>query len=132
MDEIIVRFETAVCDLIESQTVGTTGRRYLLRKARQLLALNQQCVIELGESFRNPPLNILLEIFISASDGRAAPVKNICLGACASQSTALRWLDRLEDAGLIVRRKDYSDARRVLLELTDRGNHTLARLLTAG
>lgn len=132
LDDLILQFEASVCELVEANETGVgTGQAHLLRRARQFLALNRHCVREFGDAFQTPPLNIMLEVFLSVSEGKLTPVKNVCLAACTSQSTALRWLDRLEQSGLLVRRRDDSDARRILLDLTDNGYEALCRLLSA-
>jgi DNA-binding MarR family transcriptional regulator len=35
------------------------------------------------------------------------------------QTTALRWIDRLEECGLVKRLPDRDDSRRIYVELTD-------------
>jgi DNA-binding MarR family transcriptional regulator len=57
------------------------------------------------------------------------PIKNLCLASCAPTSTAIRWIERLLELGLIEKSVDDIDARRCLVELTERGWRDVVSLL---
>ena len=64
---------------------------------------------------------------------RAAPDQTLTVGELAEllflrHHSAVELTNRLETAGLVVRRKDPQDARKVALALTQRGSETLAQL----
>lgn len=93
--------------------------------------MHLQCRSSLGVQFENPPLNILLELFIQTGECRKTPVKNICLASCAPNSTAIRWLNRLMESGFVSKTDDREDARRSLVDLTPRGRDAVVRYLSA-
>jgi DNA-binding MarR family transcriptional regulator len=68
-----------------------------------------------------PAWDILLDLYVAAVRGEPVSVSNACRAADAPASTALRWLQHLEDEGLVERRADPSDARRHFARLTKRG-----------
>jgi DNA-binding MarR family transcriptional regulator len=64
---------------------------------------------------------------------RAAPDQTLTVGELAEllflrHHSAVELTNRLETAGLVVRRKDQQDARKVVLALTQRGSETLSQL----
>jgi hypothetical protein len=65
-----------------------------------------------ADLFGEPAWDILLDLFIAAHDGRHVSVTSACLASGAPPSTALRWLQLLEEKGLVVRENDLRDARR--------------------
>ncbi len=79
--------------------------------------------------FGEPAWDMLLELFIAEAEGRSTPVKNLCLAACASVSTALRRMECLIETGLVDKVDDATDARRSLIQLTDRGLSVMTMLL---
>jgi DNA-binding MarR family transcriptional regulator len=113
---------------IESGRAAVTGtdieliNRYLkLRQRRELL---------LGEDlFADPAWDVLLDLFVAEHAGRKVSVSSACLAAGVPLSTALRWLSKLENKGLIVRRPDELDARRTHVQLTDDAVERIQSLL---
>jgi hypothetical protein len=77
----------------------------------------------------NPPLNILLDLFIAGEDGRNVTIKSACVAAGAPQSTALRHIAHLIDLGLAVRSQHPSDARSAFLRLSERGRTRMLEFL---
>jgi DNA-binding MarR family transcriptional regulator len=73
------------------------------------------------ENFSGPPWEILLHLFDAHTAQRRETVGNTWLGADIPASTALRWLKRLEDTGMVHLRDDPCDARRRFVELAPRG-----------
>lgn len=68
--------------------------------------------------FADPAWDILLDLFICEQVSRKVSVSSACLAACVPPTTALRWIAKLEEMGLIERRADGSDGRRQLLNLS--------------
>ncbi|WP_167737355.1 MarR family transcriptional regulator [Sphingomonas parva] len=77
----------------------------------------------------DPAWNMLLDLFISAGQGRELSVSAACIGSLASYSTAMRYVNLLVDVGLVERKPDASDRRRSYLSLTDSGRAAMAKLL---
>lgn len=101
----------------------------LVRQARHIYATRRRRDAMLGDLFGEPAWDMLLELFIGGAEGRKTPIKNLCLASCAPTSTALRWLERLLSLGLVARTADEEDARRCLIDLTDRGWQAMEMLL---
>jgi DNA-binding transcriptional ArsR family regulator len=68
--------------------------------------------------FADPAWEMLLDLFACTLEGRRVCVSDACSAAGVPPTTALRWVDRLEDCGLVERRPDPLDSRRIYVELT--------------
>lgn len=69
--------------------------------------------------------NILLDLAQARVDGRSISVTSACLASGVAPTTALRHVQLLVNAGLVVRVPHAGDARSILLHLTD---ETFARV----
>lgn len=78
------------------------------------------------EIFQMPALDMLLEYY-AQSNHLPMSITDLCLATRASQRTAVRHIERLEKEGMLIRRGDSSDRRRVMLELTPFAITTLDR-----
>jgi DNA-binding MarR family transcriptional regulator len=67
--------------------------------------------------FSDPAWDILLELFIAEIEMRQVPVTNLCFTSNVPDTTVLRWIRLMEQDGLLIRRKDKVDKRRVLVQL---------------
>ena len=45
-------------------------------------------------------------------------VSSLCFAAAVPPTTALRWITAMMDIGMLVRRQDLADARRLFIELS--------------
>ena len=84
-----------------------------------------------SDLFGDPCWDLVLELLLARVEGRPMPIS--CVGICCGvpPATAHRWLDRLRSDGLIIRRSDASDGRRVLVELSDGAVERIGRYLDA-
>ncbi len=64
---------------------------------------------------------MLLDLAMAQAAGRQVSVSALCASAGTSTTTALRRLEALEQEGLVERRPDPEDRRRVWLQLTHKG-----------
>ena len=103
--------------------VAAAHRLYRERRAR-LQSFSQSFAI-----FGEPGWDILLEIYLADTVGRAMCVGTACLAADVAQTTGLRWLAKLEKIGLVTREDDPRDGRRGLVMLTPRGRTEMERYL---
>jgi DNA-binding MarR family transcriptional regulator len=71
--------------------------------------------------FGEPAWDMLLDLYIAEKRNRRVSVTAACLGANAPGTTALRWLQQLEERGLAVRDADPKDARRSFVRLSEEG-----------
>lgn len=69
----------------------------------------------------SPAFDNLLDLYISACEGRPVSVSSACIGAACPPTTALRWIHHLVDLGLVARTDDPDDRRRAYLTLTNEG-----------
>lgn len=79
--------------------------------------------------FGDPGWSLLLDLYIAHHEGRAVNTSGVCSGANVPQTTGLRWLDRLEAAGLIRRRRHAQDTRFVMVELSEMGLQRMTAFL---
>lgn len=69
--------------------------------------------------FREPTWDILLDLYLAAAKGRPVSVSSACIGSGAPQTTAIRHLALLENAGLVVRTPNPMDNRAGIVTLTE-------------
>lgn len=100
-------------DLAADPLLARTEQIYRARRKRDKLFDAQL--------FGEPAFDILLDLFISQRRGRRVSVTSCCIAAAAPPTTALRHIQRLEDALLIERQADRRDKRRSYVELTPIG-----------
>ncbi len=82
-----------------------------------------------SDLFADPAWDMMLDIFIAEAEGRETPVMNLCLSSQVPETTTLRWVKTLEQAGIFVRQKDEHDQRRVLVRLSPPAALALASYL---
>jgi len=71
-----------------------------------------------AEMFADPAWDMLLHLFVNGERGQAVPVSYLCAASAVPQSTALRWIETLANAGFVDRRPDSKDGRRIPVILT--------------
>jgi DNA-binding MarR family transcriptional regulator len=69
------------------------------------------------ELFSEPAWDILLDLLRAEIARQRVPVTSLCVASGAAATTALRCLKGMEQQGMIVRRADPHDRRRVFVEL---------------
>ena len=68
--------------------------------------------------FADPAWDILLDLYLAEIEQRRTVVSSLCVAANVPATTALRWMTSLIDRGMLTRRSDPLDRRRVFVELT--------------
>jgi hypothetical protein len=81
--------------------------------------------------FAEPAWDMLLDLFASELSGRALATSSLCIAAGVPSTTALRWMRRLVQVGLIVRRSDPRDGRRVFISLSESARNALKSYFAA-
>jgi DNA-binding MarR family transcriptional regulator len=79
------------------------------------------------ELFADPGWDVLLDLLLAEILHRRVSVSSACMAAAVPATTALRWLNTLTQKGLIIRRADPHDGRRVFIELTRDGSLAMRR-----
>lgn len=78
-----------------------------------------------------PVWDMLLALYCFTARGEALSVSGLCHAANVPPTTALRWVQLLEQKKIIIRSKDRNDARRTFLVLTACGEEMMTGYLTA-
>jgi hypothetical protein len=74
-----------------------------------------------GDLFADPAWDILLELYAASLGQFRMTVGRLCVGAAVPATTALRWINHLEEKGMIERKSDPTDGRRQFLMLSTSG-----------
>lgn len=69
----------------------------------------------------DPSWDMMLDLYLTERRGREVTVSSLCIAARAPFTTALRWIAKLEKAGLICRLPIPTDRRSWQMLLTDKG-----------
>lgn len=78
-----------------------------------------------ADLFADPAWDILLDLKAAAQEGQKVSVSSLCIAAAVPPTTALRWITAMTESGMLVRRQDPDDARRVFIELSNETNAKL-------
>ncbi len=104
------------------QNARIVARRRLLR--RQLLGA--------PDLFGEPAWDMLLDLFIQQCEGKLLPMSSLCLSADIPNSSAMKLIQRLCDAGLLERLPDHRDGRRSLIKISPDTEHRLRAYFAEG
>lgn len=72
-----------------------------------------------AELFADPAWDMLLDLKAAGLEGQNVSVSSLCIAAAVPPTTALRWITAMTESGMLVRRQDPDDARRVFIVLSD-------------
>ncbi len=72
-----------------------------------------------AELFADPAWDILLDLMAARLEQRNVSVSSLCIAAAVPPTTALRWITAMTESGMLLRRHDPDDARRVFIILSD-------------
>lgn len=81
--------------------------------------------------FEDPAWDMLLDLLAADLERIRVSVSSLCIASAVAPTTALRWIGKLVDAGLLVRQPDPFDRRRAYMELTDQARAGLKRYVGA-
>lgn len=74
-----------------------------------------------ADLFGEPGWDILLDLYVAEKQNLDVSVTSACIGANVPSTTALRWLQLLEERGLLERKNDNRDQRRTFIRLSPGG-----------
>lgn len=125
--KVIIAEMMRVCadNLLNLSSQGADVRRtdlnYLsvLASRLHLARVKVDKIFDLQGFSRSPAWDIMLDLFQSEVKGRSVSVSSAAIGATCPPTTALRWLEVLEERELVRRQPDPRDRRRVYVELTE-------------
>lgn len=73
------------------------------------------------EILSDPSWDMMLDLYLSERRGREVTVSSLCIASHAPFTTALRWIAKLEQEGLIFRQPTPNDRRSSHMLLSDKG-----------
>lgn len=73
------------------------------------------------EALGEPMWDMSLDLFVAWVEKRDVCVSSLCIAARVPATTALRHIHDMTCAGEVVKRRDPADARRIYVQLTERG-----------
>jgi len=79
--------------------------------------------------FADPAWDMLLELYALNCEGLRISVSKLSIAAGVPGTTALRWIDKLEEQTLIERTDDPLDGRRVWIRISEVGFETMRHYL---
>ena len=97
-----------------------TIRRVLTIRRMRTRIFNQKI-------FGEPAWDILLELYAARLGSKREYISSLCIASGAPPTTALRWINSLEECRLIRRHSDPNDGRRSFMELTKNGLGAMER-----
>ncbi|MDO7843484.1 hypothetical protein [Sphingomonas immobilis] len=68
--------------------------------------------------FEDPAWDILLDLFAAELERAQVSVSSLCIAAAVAPTTALRWIAKMTEAGLLIRHPDPFDRRRAFMGLS--------------
>jgi len=71
-----------------------------------------------AELFGEPAWDILLDLYDAELRQVRTKISSVCIESHIPRTTSLRWLKAMENRGLVQRRDDPNDARRIFVSLT--------------
>ena len=105
--------------------------------ARHLLAVRRQREAMFGAHlFADPAWDMLLDLFAAHQEKVNVSASSLCIAAAVPATTALRWISSMTKEGILIRRGDPNDRRRVWIALAphmvDRMRHHLRTWMETG
>lgn len=98
--------------------------------ARRVLRVRQQRNTILGaDSFRDPAWDMLLDLYVQENGSAGTMVSALCIASGVPQTTALRYIYRLAQLGLVQITDHPTDQRRTMVSLSDHARPRIERLL---
>lgn len=81
------------------------------------------------DAFREPAWEIMLDLYCAQARGNRVSIMDACIAAQVPSTTGFRYVDRLLNARLVIRRPDDDDRRRSWLLLTEEAVNKIERWL---
>ncbi len=72
-----------------------------------------------ADLFADPAWDMLLDLYAATCEEKEVSVSSLCIAAAVPATTALRWIKTLVADGILLRREDADDRRRIFVGLSD-------------
>ena len=79
--------------------------------------------------FAEPAWDMLLDLYVQRHRNKAVSIHSLCIAAAVPQTTAFRWIGKLERSGLATRSPCTHDARVIHVQLSEEGIGIMERYL---
>lgn len=114
-----------------SRQIGSAAQRELLRGYANQIRFSRDLRHQTFDPnlFGEPAWDILLSLYIIDSDQRRLNVRELSKHANLALTTALRWLDYLDEQELITRKTNRFDRRVIYIELSGKGRAAMDQYL---
>jgi hypothetical protein len=110
------------------ETVSARSERFVLETISRVRELRTRFFP--SKTFGDPAWDMFLELKRSEMTGTPVIVSDLCNASTIPNTTALRWITKLVERGLLVRTDDPLDGRRVIISLSRAASEALSRFLT--
>lgn len=110
---------------IPAEESGTKEHERLARKARKILAYRRLRQDYFGKAMLGEPAWEIMLLLYATEPAHAQTISRLAELSGSSRSTALRWIDYLENRQLVRREAHPSDKRAALVELSPKGRDSL-------
>lgn len=109
---------------------GDTDTEALVHLAQQEYASRRSRELCFAANiFAEPAWDMLLDLYVQRHRGRAVSIHSLCIAAAVPATTALRWIRKLDQCGLVARARSAHDNRVIHVALTANGLAAMERYL---
>lgn len=112
----------------ESSAVGKEDRLAAIAQNEYARRRQRDAIFRPG-IFAEPAWDMLLDLYVQQYQQRPVSIHSLCIAAAVPPTTALRWIGRLVEAGLMQRKPSQRDNRVVHVALTEDGRAAMERYL---
>ncbi len=81
--------------------------------------------------FEDPAWDMVLDLYAAHLEGERVSVSSLCIASAVAPTTALRWIGKLTDVGLMIRQPDPSDRRRAFVALSEKARQGMHAYVAA-
>ena len=103
----------------EPPSPGETGEDDVAAIRRAIRARRMRGSFFAPGLFSDPAWDMLLDLYAADAGDMPVSVSSLCIASAVAPTTALRWIARMTEDGLLERRPDATDRRRAFMALTD-------------
>ena len=109
---------------------GAISETDLVQLARRVSNFRRKRDMLFGQLiFAEPEWDILLDLFAQSGFGRRVSMSSLCIAAAVPTTTAVRCINAMVDQGVLTKSPDATDARRVLIDMTEESRQKMRTLL---
>jgi len=83
------------------------------------------------ELFGEAAWDILLDLYVNDAQGKSVSISDACIASGVAPTTGLRWINKLLEAGLIIRSDDPHDRRKSYLKFAGDTDSRVERWILA-